>query len=1644
MHIKGDMKHSKIALTILLFIGFVNGLNAQCGTAYLTSDDTVVCVPKIVKFKVHKFPAGTTFEWDMGSGYVSSDSTYTKLYSTAGNFNVRVKLTYLDGSTCVFDNKNIVQAKPIPIPKYTISRNVLCKYNDSFVLTDITNKTVQRDWLVDNTLYQNGPKNLKASFSKPYGYKSFTMFMKDSFGCEGRKSFDSAAYVADSISVDFDANLFSGCTPKKLKFYNKTDTLGQKISSWNWSLPGAIPSTSNLYEPSNILYNTKDTFDVQLTITTKRGCVYSKIEKQFLTFADSAVISANFSKSILCANERLKVDLIGIRSSDPLISVSPQFFTETKVSPTNYKYKFSKIGTYSIYISDSYNGCVSEKLYNNTVQINGPVANFKIPFNYSCLRPDSIRVFDSSIINSGFSKTLKWDLYKDSFPNTSIQSGNSSPINFACNAYGTYSVRQIVTGSNFCADTLLVKSAISIKKIIPKFTWSPQPACPSESVSFNNETPLGTSKALNRIRWTFYNLNNSVLRRDTIMYPKIIYPDTGKYSVKLLIFNNLGCKDSITYIKKIEISKPLPKFTVYDSSVCYGNSIKIKVSYTDSNYYTYYNHYWIFQHTDSSSIRYVLKGDSINASLWPGKYNVAYTRFSSIGTCFDTFKLKVKVRVSGIRVDVRTDPVKVCNPYTCNLIAKFSNNYNFKNNNIDPLSYSWSHRYDTARVAIRQPNINPSQAFVKKSGYFYFKFKYSHASGCNDSMYTSTLTSGVIADFRPGDYACVDKVLNLSNSSDKDAIKYKWFMKDSGSGAKFLPSDTSKNAKIVFKNEGVFNVGLVVYGSGNCTDTTLRLLYVNNIRASFTSNDTLNYCAPIIARVNAKVNPFIRSYKWYIGQDSIVNNVSSFAYLFKKNTGPGGVDVKLMINAYGCNDTIEKKSFIKVIGPIPSFYLTNNTGCETLRVKFNNQSKYYNRFFLEYGDGTSLDSINFNTHDYNIYDRSLPTQMYRPVLSVIDSFGCFVQFTNDTILVLRSPESKFTVNRDTGCSSLDVTFRNNSLGGVSFKWDFDGNGTIDNATFGPKHSYPAGDYNPVLITTSTNGCQDTVNNLAFIKSYPRPDARFTVSTDTICYNNKIQFNGSNLPSNSDIKSWLWDFGDPYTIRDTSTNQNPSYNFKKIALSQVVLLVTDKNNCTDTFDQFIFVYDTIGPKSNPMNFVSVSNSKDIDVNWSKSNFKNFDSYNLFNDNSNNYTLLYNSSNLNDTTYKVLQTSGINVNTTRYCYVIKTKDICKNLGEVTFPHCTIYLEINNDSTNVLELNWLPYEGWGAGNVSKYRIYRKVNNGPFTLYDSTSNSNLNYKDKKLCTNTYCYYVEAVQKNGKWTSKSNIVCKMPKYIPPTQVVYSIRTTVLPGNLTYTHWDKYNFIKDVDHYVVSKEFAGSSGIEYYALPDTNGFIDRDPFLETDKLSYTYKIRAVDHCGAESPEGTENTTILLKGKSEGYVAKLQWSEYNKWYSGVKKYNVLLRDNNTFTLIGSIGNNTGNYSFDFADTKLDDSICFKIQAIKDTNQFVESFSNMLCLISDAKVFVPNAFTPNKDGKNEVFIPKAILIFNQTGNPILDYKFEIYNRWGEQVFETNDLNVGWDGTYKGELCQEGHFVYKVRALSLDGVTAFNLEGVFVLLR
>ena len=87
-------------------------------------------------------------------------------------------------------------------------------------------------------------------------------------------------------------------------------------------------------------------------------------------------------------------------------------------------------------------------------------------------------------------------------------------------------------------------------------------------------------------------------------------------------------------------------------------------------------------------------------------------------------------------------------------------------------------------------------------------------------------------------------------------------------------------------------------------------------------------------------------------------------------------------------------------------------------------------------------------------------------------------------------------------------------------------------------------------------------------------------------------------------------------------------------------------------------------------------------------------------------------------------------------------------------------------------------------------------------------------------------------------------------------------------------------------------------------------------------------------------------------------------------------------------------------------------------------------------IPNAFTPNHDILNDIFKPVFV-------GDIQSYHFEIFNRWGEKIFETEDINAGWDGGYKGKDCPAGIYKCIVKVVPLNGQLT-NYKSSLILLR
>ncbi|HZH01334.1 MAG TPA: T9SS type B sorting domain-containing protein, partial [Flavisolibacter sp.] len=102
----------------------------------------------------------------------------------------------------------------------------------------------------------------------------------------------------------------------------------------------------------------------------------------------------------------------------------------------------------------------------------------------------------------------------------------------------------------------------------------------------------------------------------------------------------------------------------------------------------------------------------------------------------------------------------------------------------------------------------------------------------------------------------------------------------------------------------------------------------------------------------------------------------------------------------------------------------------------------------------------------------------------------------------------------------------------------------------------------------------------------------------------------------------------------------------------------------------------------------------------------------------------------------------------------------------------------------------------------------------------------------------------------------------------------------------------------------------------------------------------------------------------------------------------------------------------------------------------AYINIKIFSTKADVFVPTAFTPNGDSRNDVIRPIAV------GIKQIEF-FRIYNRWGQLVFSTTINGQGWDGRIKGQLQGSNVYVWEVKATDYDGKPFFK-KGMVTLIR
>lgn len=344
-----------------------------------------------------------------------------------------------------------------------------------------------------------------------------------------------------------------------------------------------------------------------------------------------------------------------------------------------------------------------------------------------------------------------------------------------------------------------------------------------------------------------------------------------------------------------------------------------------------------------------------------------------------------------------------------------------------------------------------------------------------------------------------------------------------------------------------------------------------------------------------------------------------------------------------------------------------------------------------------------------------------------------------------------------------------------------------------------------------------------------------------------------------------------------------------------------------------------------------------------------------------------------------------------------------------------------------------------IDRYVVFRSTNGGPFIHIGSVNNpANHFYNDStasNLDLNNYCYYIAAVNTCNETGTNSDTICSDNQknidtpFILSSQVQNNNSISLTFNNSPDNLYTLFKIEKRENTF--SALYADYFQQQGFAIPQWT-----DSLQNVTEKSYCYRITKKNQCEIESPVSNESCSILLTGQSLPLQHILNWTPYTEWPGGVSYYAIFRRplNSSTFTEIAQLASNI----LTFTDTQIpqeNGDFIYYIKAVHDTLN-VFSTSNEVTLIQEPSVFTPNSFTPNGDGLNETWSPVSSFIKN--------YNLRIFNRWGNLIFESNESNRQWDGSYQGQPASLGIYFYVITYIGYPDNTKFYKRGSVTLLR
>jgi gliding motility-associated-like protein len=840
------------------------------------------------------------------------------------------------------------------------------------------------------------------------------------------------------------------------------------------------------------------------------------------------------------------------------------------------------------------------------------------------------------------------------------------------------------------------------------------------------------------------------------------------------------------------------------------------------------------------------------------------------------------------------------------------------------------------------------------------------------------------------------------------------------------------------------------------------------------------------AYVDAQCNPLeiITSSPAVCGSDAVVLTAPAGAASYLWNTGattqtittstPGTYNVTVTpITGAACNLVLNLTITGSPGEAIANFDIAPINVCVGETITVNDLSTGTNgttvdQWDWDFGDGTLLSNVQTATHAFTTagtYDVQL----------VAGVQGCLDTLIQQ-VVVQAGPIASFTA--PPVCQGTVTQFTNTSTGAIAnYAWDFTSNGTVDNTNVNTTHGFPAaGTYNVTLTISTSNGCISSVTQPVIVNTVPVVD--FT--PNAVCQGTLTQFNDLSTVSSGTINNWFWDFGQAGA---TSTLQNPTFNYATSGAFNASLTVTSNQGCISTGTQLIDVYPV--PTAN---FTLTNVCEGVAVTFTDNSAPNGGSINIFDWDFTNDGIVDFSGSTTSFTYPAAGSyaANLSVTNTNGCsseitlpVEVFTSPVVSFTGQNVCQGGTVQFT-NNSSVST---GTISSYNWDFGNGSFSAIQNPTspypNEGVYTVQLSVTSSNgcvqvasvpitiyptptPLFFTSNVCDGQATTFTDVSSVSNQFSPNNiaswswnygvaagvNSTLQMPSTTYPTPGTYTVSLSVTTNNgctasttnpVTVNPNPVVNFSSPnpmgctewcVDF--TNNVTVTSGSISEYIWNFGDGIASTDPNPQhcytnstLDNLTFTVALNVTTDQGCVGSFTIPNFVTVFpipvaNFNADPFVTNIYQTNVNF----INQSQIAVGYNWDFAGLGTSTSLNPSFTFPDADAGVY-PVCLDVISV---NGCTHSYCADVIVEGVINVYVPNAFTPDGDGKNDIFIP-SIYGLKEEG-----YQFMIFDRWGLLLYETESHDGGWDGIYQTLPVQQDVYVWK-----LKGIDKYTEESV-----